>query len=131
MQRARPMESDRKQLLVHAAKTHLANERTYLAWVRTALILLGLALEGAVATDGAHKWEDIILGVAFYCVSLSSFAIGAQRYKVVREAIRASEAQSKDVFDAMPVGAVTALLALVSALFVGALARVIDSLASK
>lgn len=57
------------------ARDHLANERTYLAWVRTGLALLG-------ASIGLLKWEDIS-NVAAYLVALlglSVLLISTRRY---------------------------------------------------
>ena len=40
-------------------RTHLANERTFLAWLRTAVVLLGVGL-GAVALGGSGRFEEAV-----------------------------------------------------------------------
>uniref|UniRef100_A0A7S2VAF4 DUF202 domain-containing protein n=1 Tax=Entomoneis paludosa TaxID=265537 RepID=A0A7S2VAF4_9STRA len=58
-----------------SARDHLANERTYLAWVRTGLALLG-------ASIGLLKWEDIS-SVTAYIVALLGLvvlAVSTRRY---------------------------------------------------
>ena len=40
-------------------RTHLANERTFLAWLRSAVVLLGVGL-GAVALGGSDGFEEVV-----------------------------------------------------------------------
>ncbi|MBF8286491.1 MAG: hypothetical protein HW393_305 [Dehalococcoidia bacterium] len=40
-------------------RTHLANERTFLAWLRTAVVLLGVGL-GAIALGGSGDFEETV-----------------------------------------------------------------------
>jgi len=40
-------------------RTHLANERTFLAWLRTAVVLLGVGL-GAIALGGSGRFEEVV-----------------------------------------------------------------------
>jgi putative membrane protein len=40
-------------------RTHLANERTFLAWLRSAVVLLGVGL-GAVALGGTGDFEEAV-----------------------------------------------------------------------
>lgn len=53
------------------ARDHLANERTFLAWLRTALGLVGLGvlLEKLEPMEGASQWAGLVL-VAFGGFSL-------------------------------------------------------------
>ena len=44
-------------------RTHLANERTFLAWLRSAVVLLGVGL-GAVALGGSGDFEEVIALIA-------------------------------------------------------------------
>jgi len=59
---------------------HLANERTILAWVRTALgtVALGVALV---------KVESEISGLLFIVVGLLTTIVGYQRYMVIKHAL--------------------------------------------
>jgi len=69
-------------------RTHLANERTFLAWVRTSLSLFGigygiLKLETAAAPDDL-PWYDALVAMIFALAGLASFVLGAQRFWRVR-----------------------------------------------
>jgi putative membrane protein len=51
-------------------RTHLANERTFLAWLRSAVVLLGVGL-GAVALGGTGDFEE---GIALVLGGVSAVA---------------------------------------------------------
>ena len=51
-------------------RTHLANERTFLAWLRTAVVLLGVGL-GAIALGGSGRFEEAV-ALALGGVSLAA-----------------------------------------------------------
>lgn len=59
------------------ARDHLAVERTYLAWLRTAVTLLGLGL--AVAKF-SPKTEGFPLGISFCFISMCLLVYAGQRY---------------------------------------------------
>lgn len=69
----------------------LANERTLLAWVRTALALLA-------AGGGLYEFTDISgrrgLAAALALMGVAAAAAGAARYAATARAIRAGEAMS-------------------------------------
>lgn len=75
-------------------RDHLANERTYLAWIRTAIALMGFGvvivrLRYLIASPvGGHGfgWE---LGVIFTVVGLLTVALSTLHYFGVRRAIEA------------------------------------------
>jgi putative membrane protein len=75
-------------------RTHLANERTYLAWWRTGLTSLGVAVAvGKIVpplTSGA-SWPYEVLGVAFALLGGFFIAYGAMRMRTVREHVRRGE----------------------------------------
>ena len=81
-------------LLVKQNRTsdHLANERTYLAWVRTAVALMGFGvvimrlryLLPAGVQGHTHGWE---LGLLFDLTGLLMVALAARHYFRVRHAI--------------------------------------------
>lgn len=72
-------------------RTHLANERTYLAWWRTGLTALasGLAV-GRVVPSLTHqtRWPYTILGAGFALVGIVAIAYGFVRQQAVRDAVR-------------------------------------------
>ena len=84
---------------------HLANERTFLAWVRTAITLLGLGFVVArfglwlrelgileahtarVASPGA----SLPVGLGILCLGAATIILGAARYQSARRAIERGE----------------------------------------
>lgn len=76
-------------------RDHLANERTYLAWIRTAVALMGFGVvivrlryflpAGAVGTG--HGWE---LGLVFTLVGLLTVFLSTWHYFTVRKGIDAA-----------------------------------------
>jgi putative membrane protein len=75
-------------------RDHLANERTFLAWVRTSVALMGFGvvivrlrylLPSAPRTHG-HGWE---LGLLFTLVGLLTVPLATLHYFAVRRAIEA------------------------------------------
>ena len=71
-------------------RTRLANERTYLAWLRGGLTALAVAVgAGAVApglTTGS-RWPFVVLGVAFAALAIAFIACGVVRHRQVEQAI--------------------------------------------
>lgn len=64
-------------------RTSLANERTLLAWWRTGLTSLAVALGvGRLLPELAHdstRWPYIVIGVAFALYGISFFVYGTRR----------------------------------------------------
>jgi putative membrane protein len=72
-------------------RTHLANERTYLAWWRTGLTALASAVAvGRVVPSLTHQvqWPYTILGAGFAVVGIVAIGYGFVRQQAVREAVR-------------------------------------------
>jgi putative membrane protein len=64
-----------------AARDHLANERTLLAWQRTALALLGLGfLVDRFAVEGGSSLAGSILGLALIALGALASIAGTYRY---------------------------------------------------
>lgn len=68
-----------------AWRDHLANERTYLSWLRSALGVLVLGL--AVARFGGRGGVEA--GIILTVVAVAGLAFGAVRYRQARRAITA------------------------------------------
>lgn len=71
-------------------RTHLANERTYLAWWRTGVTLLAAAIGvGRVVPSLIHepRWPYAILGTGYALIGIASIAYGFRRQREVRKAI--------------------------------------------
>ena len=90
---------------------HLANERTFLAWIRTSISMIGLGFvvakfsvwlrELAARLDGPNPNHhatgmSLPLGVAMMGVGGAFAVMAAWRYRRVREAIEAGESAAHD-----------------------------------
>ncbi len=77
------------------ARTHLANERTYLAWFRTGITLIALGL--AAAQFLSHESTGVpivhILATILVVTGIAVTATGAWRYMVGRDRIEAMDFQ--------------------------------------
>jgi putative membrane protein len=77
-----------------ARRTHLANERTYLAWWRTGLTALasGVAI-GRLVPSVTHqtRWPYAVLGAGFALVGIVAIAYGLVRQRAVDNAVRRGE----------------------------------------
>mmetsp|Transcript_17225 Transcript_17225/g.47129 ORF Transcript_17225/g.47129 Transcript_17225/m.47129 type:complete len:145 (+) Transcript_17225:45-479(+) len=69
-----------------SARDHLANERTYLAWVRTGLALLG-------ASIALLKWEDVSSVTAYIVavLGLTVIVLSTRRYFHVMNLLQKNE----------------------------------------
>lgn len=81
---------------------HLANERTWLAWVRTALSVLGVALSLLSLEEdmGSTAMESVVLvlGVAFVLCTLFTYLTGWLRYVRMTEVLSWTGSQVKAKF---------------------------------
>lgn len=92
---SKPTETDRKKpgrLNPSRIRDHLANERTYLAWMRTAIALLGFgvvivrlrAFQVPLTTSPGNGWK---LGLVFSLVGLLTVWLSTTHYFAVRRDI--------------------------------------------
>jgi putative membrane protein len=76
-------------------RTHLATERTQLAWWRTGLTALAVALAvGRVVPelqDGTTQWPYTVIGVGFALYAIALIFYGTSRAKQVEEALSRGE----------------------------------------
>ena len=75
-------------------RTHLANERTYLAWWRTGLTCLAVSFgTGKVVPSLSHqtRWPYALLGSAFALVGLVFIGYGFVRQRSVEAAVMRGE----------------------------------------
>ena len=71
-------------------RTHLANERTYLAWFRSGLTCLAVSFgTGKIVPSLAHatRWPYALLGAGFAVLGLVFIGYGLQRQRDVQAAI--------------------------------------------
>ena len=75
------------------ARTHLANERTFLAWFRTGvtLIALGIAVAQFLGPDAGGSLPALLLGVAVVVGGIALLLIGRWRYVGSRAQIDAGD----------------------------------------
>jgi putative membrane protein len=108
-------ESGRNRERDSLARTHLANERTFLAWIRTgaALIALGLAAAQFLARGLVPGLRLVtILAIIMVIVGMLVVVIGAQRYLVGSKEIEAHSLRPIE----KSVSVITALLLIIGML---------------
>ena len=82
---------DDGQVVDASRRTHLANERTYLAWWRTGLTALAASLAvGRIVPEfaGGRRWPYEALGAAYAVLGIVLLVYGAMRRREVDEALR-------------------------------------------
>ncbi|MCW2966210.1 MAG: hypothetical protein JWO17_3462 [Actinomycetia bacterium] len=75
-------------------RTRLATERTYLAWWRTGLTALAVAVGiGRIAPEVSHvrKWPYEVAGAGFGVLGIAFLVIGYARARAVEEALDRGE----------------------------------------
>jgi putative membrane protein len=80
-------------------RTHLANERTYLAWWRSGLTCLAVSFgTGKVVPNLSHetRWPYAVLGSGFAILGLVFIAYGFMRQRAVEAAVMKGEFQRPD-----------------------------------
>jgi inner membrane protein YidH len=96
-------------------RTHLANERTYLAWWRTGLACMAASVGvGRLlpdVTDG-HTGLSIAAGIVFALLGIVFFGYGFDRYRKVDAAVRAGEYLRPDDRFVAGLAAIGVILAL-------------------
>ena len=108
----------------YSRRTLLANERTYLAWWRTGLTTLTVALAAARVvpelSDSEVQWPYTVVGVAFALLGVLCIAYGERRRASVDRAVREGEFVDVDprLTLAMTVSGVLLGLALVALIII-------------
>jgi putative membrane protein len=72
-------------------RTHLANERTFLAWVRTAIVLIAAGVAAAALTDleGDERTAVLALGALASGAGLALVGVAYAAYRETRRQIEA------------------------------------------
>ena len=70
-------------------RTHLANQRTFAAWLRTGLSVAagGIAVAHLVPEPARDSWIALALGAAFVVLGVGVTAYGAHQYARVADAL--------------------------------------------
>jgi putative membrane protein len=89
-----PRESESGETTDATRRTHLANERTYLAWWRTGLtslaVSIGVGKLVPALTTGA-RWPYTIVGVGFALLGIAFMAYATVRHRQVGDALARGE----------------------------------------
>lgn len=97
-------------------RTHLANERTYLAWLRSGLTAVAVGLGVAKflpdLADAGASWPYVILGVGFCVLGTLMMVAGVYRLRQVNRALERGEFGPLDERVATQIGALTIVLAI-------------------
>ncbi|HEX5940186.1 MAG TPA: DUF202 domain-containing protein, partial [Dehalococcoidia bacterium] len=103
-----------------AIRTHLANERTFLAWLRTAIVLIGAGVAAAALTntDGFERVVAVGLGTASV---LAGFVLVAFAYVSYKEAVAGITSGTYTPVNRLPLVAaiLTAVVGVGAIIFVG------------
>jgi uncharacterized membrane protein YidH (DUF202 family) len=115
---SRPLLPDGHDFADPTRRTYLAQERTLLAWWRTGLATVAVALAiGRLlpAVAGVPKTPFVWLGAGFGLLALAQICFGAWRHWVVSRALREGR------FDELPLPVVLAMTAFLAVLVGAAL----------
>jgi putative membrane protein len=97
-------------------RTHLANERTYLAWLRSGLtaVAVGLAVAKLLPdlADAGARWPYVVLGIGFCLLGVLMMLAGVRRLRDVTTALERGEFGRLDDRAAIALGAFTIVLAV-------------------
>jgi putative membrane protein len=80
-------------------RTHLANERTYLAWWRSGLTCLAVSFgTGKLVPSLSHetRWPYAVLGAGFAILGLTFIAYGFLRQRRVEQAVMQGQFERPD-----------------------------------
>ena len=75
-------------------RTRLANERTYLAWLRSGLTALAVAFgAGRLVPElsGGARWPSVLLGVGFGVLGVAFVLLSFERHRRVEQALAAGD----------------------------------------
>jgi putative membrane protein len=102
-------------------RTHLANERTYLAWWRSALTALAVAIgTGRIAPGlaGGTEWPYHVLGAAFGVLGIAVLCVAFIRHRNVERALAGGSYAPMNERVAFVLAAATVVLAIATVVLV-------------
>jgi putative membrane protein len=119
-----PLEPDRNpaQLVDASRRTYLAGERTQLAWWRTGLTALAVALGvGRVVPElsgTAARWPYVIAGVGFALWGIFAVAYGTANREAMEKALQAGQFHEAPTWPLRTLTAVGIALGLLTAVLI-------------
>lgn len=109
------MERSPDQDIDATRRTHLANERTYLAWLRSGLasVAVGLAVAKFFPSldDAGVSWPYVLLGLGFCVMGIVMMLLGVRRQREVTESLRRGSFEPLEDRVAILLGMLATLLA--------------------
>lgn len=102
-------------------RTRLANERTYLAWWRSALTALAVAIgTGRIAPGlaGGAEWPYRVLGAAFGVLGVVIACCAIARHRNVERALTSGSYAALDDRIAMAIAGATVVLAVATVVLI-------------
>lgn len=102
-------------------RTRLANERTYLAWLRSALTALAVAIGAGKIVPGVadvSKWPFELLGAGFAVLALVFAIGGARRFLAVERALDTGLYAGLTRGESILIGAISAILCVATLVLV-------------
>mmetsp|Transcript_6603 Transcript_6603/g.10899 ORF Transcript_6603/g.10899 Transcript_6603/m.10899 type:complete len:191 (+) Transcript_6603:97-669(+) len=108
-------------------RTALANERTFLAWVRTSLTLFSFGYGILKVESYLHKdelpWYDHVVAYVFTFAAICAFGIGCLRFREVKSILRVA-----DHLEPKSISMKSFMILLTSVLFSGLLREIINDI---
>lgn len=102
-------------------RTRLANERTFLAWLRSALTAFAVAVGAGKIVPGVTdvtRWPFELLGAGFAAVGVGLVVYGARRFVAVERALTVGEFPPLERTDAVVLASVLAVLGVATLGFI-------------
>jgi putative membrane protein len=102
-------------------RTHLANERTYLAWLRSGLTAVAVGLGIAKLLPdfaGGAAWPYVVLGTGFCLLGIAMVVLGLRRLRQVSKALSDGAFRPLSDASAVGIGSATIILAIATILVV-------------
>ena len=102
-------------------RTHLANERTYLAWLRSGMgaVAVGLAIAKLLPrVDPGPSWPYAVVGIGFCLIGIGMAWLGMARFRTTASLLERGEFRRLDDRAVVVLGVATIGLSVVTVVLV-------------
>jgi putative membrane protein len=116
----RVTETDR-EVVDATRRTRLANERTFLAWLRTAMTAMAVAIGAGRIVPGVanvERWPFAFFGAGFAVLAVLLIAFGTRRFVQVEQGLRGAESAALPVANVLVLAAIVLVLSLATLVLV-------------